>query len=285
MNKMKKILLNFAGFLLAILLIFIVLWVAIPKAKDQFTSDKTAMLKTQKIRYVALGDSLTEGVGDATAQGGFVPLFAKQIQNVSGDVVESQNFGKAGDTSGQIYTRMATKADLKKALKTANVITITVGGNDVMHVLKDNFSRLSNLTEKDFKKPALAYQKRCEKIFADIRKVNPTAQIYVLGIYNPFYLNFPNITMMQTIIDQWNDATKHVVLAQKKAYFIPINQLLYKGNEGQEAIEEVKGKTTSKSEVTNQLLYAGDHFHPNNKGYQIMADAVFKAYEKENHSK
>ena len=30
------------------------------------------------VNYVALGDSLTEGVGDATGQGGFVPLLAKR---------------------------------------------------------------------------------------------------------------------------------------------------------------------------------------------------------------
>jgi lysophospholipase L1-like esterase len=76
-------------------------------------------------------------------------------------------------------------------------------------------TQLMNLTERSFDKPQ-AYQKQLTEIFDFIRKYNPDAQVYVLGIYNPFYLNFPDITEMQDVIDHWNQATQEMVKEQRR---------------------------------------------------------------------
>ncbi|AFW91152.1 Lipase/Acylhydrolase with GDSL-like motif [Lactococcus cremoris subsp. cremoris UC509.9] len=276
---MKNFIRTFAGFLLAILLILGLLLLAFPKAGDRFrTEKKVSALSVKHVSYAALGDSLTEGVGDATGQGGFVPLFAKEIENSTGGSVSSQNFGKAGDTSTQIYNRMMKSKKITDGLKKANIITITIGGNDVLKVIRDNVTKLSSMTEKDFVKPEELYQARVKKLLDKIREDNPQAQIYVLGIYNPFYLNFPDLTVMQNVIDSWNTATAGVVSQEKNTYFIPINNLLYNGSGDKQAVEA----DSSTSAVANNLLYTEDHFHPNNIGYQIMADAVFASYKEVN---
>ena len=275
---MKNFLRTFAGFLLAILLIFCVFWLVFPKVGNRFSGEKRTVITQKKIKYAALGDSLTEGVGDATTQGGFVPLFAKAIENGTGSSVTSQNFGKAGDTSTQIYNRMLKQKKITKGLKKADVITLTVGGNDLMKVLRDNVTKLSTMSEKDFVKPEAAYQKRVKKLLDTIRQDNPKAQIYVLGIYNPFYINFPEMTVMQNVVDSWNKSTESTVSKEKNTYFVPINDLLYKGT-GTQAVES---DSTSSESVANNLLYTGDHFHPNNTGYQIMADAVYASYKEVN---
>lgn len=276
---MKNFIRTFAGFLLAILLILGLFLLAFPKAGDRFrTEKKVSALSVKHLSYAALGDSLTEGVGDATGQGGFVPLFAKEIENSTGGSVSSQNFGKAGDTSTQIYNRMMKSKKITDGLKKANIITITIGGNDVLKVIRDNVTKLSSMTEKDFVKPEELYQARVKKLLDKIRENNPQAQIYVLGIYNPFYLNFPDLTVMQNVIDSWNTATAGVVSQEKNTYFIPINNLLYKGSGDKQAVEA----DSSTSAVANNLLYTEDHFHPNNIGYQIMADAVFASYKEVN---
>ena len=276
---MKNFIRTFAGFLLAILLILGLFLLAFPKAGDRFrTEKKVSALSVKHLSYAALGDSLTEGVGDATGQGGFVPLFAKEIENSTGGSVSSQNFGKAGDTSTQIYNRMMKSKKITDGLKKANIITITIGGNDVLKVIRDNVTKLSSMTEKDFVKPEELYQARVKKLLDKIREDNPQAQIYVLGIYNPFSLNFPDLTVMQNVIDSWNTATAGVVSQEKNTYFIPINNLLYKGSGDKQAVEA----DSSTSAVANNLLYTEDHFHPNNIGYQIMADAVFASYKEVN---
>ncbi|XOW22672.1 SGNH/GDSL hydrolase family protein [Lactococcus lactis] len=275
---MKNFIRTFAGLLLAILLILGFFLLVFPKAGDRFSADKkVSNLSAKNLTYAALG------VHDRRSwrchrTGGFVPLFAKDIENKTDSSVSSQNFGKAGDTSTQIYNRMMKSKKITDGLKKADIITITIGGNDVLKVIRDNVSKLSSMTEKDFTKPEELYQARVKKLLDKIREDNPKAQIYVLGIYNPFYLNFPDLTVMQNVIDSWNTATAGVVSQEKNTYFIPINDLLYKGSGDKQAVES--GSTSDA--VSNNLLYTEDHFHPNNVGYQLMADAVFASYKEVN---
>ena len=278
-GRVRRWLIEIAVFVVAIFVLFTAIshFLIRPAGSELSNKDLKSALTQKRLNYVAIGDSLTEGVGDQTNQGGFIPLLSNAISEISDVNVVSQNFGVAGNTSTQIYKRMTKEKKIQSAIKKADVITITVGGNDVMKVIR---TQLTNLTENSFEKPAQTYQKQLTEIFDFIRDHNPTAQVYILGIYNPFYLNFPDITEMQEVIDHWNQATQEIVAQQKQMYFVPINDLLYQGVNGS------KGVTTSDGEVqtiTNNALFEEDHFHPNNIGYQIMSDAVAEAY-KEHHN-
>ena len=259
----------------------------VPKAQPLLTPvDKLAANDSKKsaIEYLALGDSLTEGVGDETARGGFVPILAGDLEDrYDLSNLVTKNYGVAGERSDQILKRVKNDEDLRQDLSQADLITLTVGGNDVLKVIQSNFFG---------------------------RDLNSDAPIYVLGIYNPFYLNFPEITDMQTIIDNWNKQTETFVNQQDNAFFIPINDLLYKGlsdevgiadtEEGESektaessdterlsdssttASDESQSSTSTSTDssqtvgnnITNNVLYEGDRFHPNNLGYQLMANAV-----------
>lgn len=153
-------------------------------------------------------------------------------------------------------------------------MTLTVGGNDVLAVIRKN---LANLKVSSFKKPARQYQERLRKILDLARKDNQDLPIFVLGIYNPFYLNFQELTEMQTVINDWNKKTQEVVDDYDHVYFVPINDLLYKGVDGKEGIVQSTGEQTT---IVNDALFSGDHFHPNNTGYQIMSDAVMETIRK-----
>ena len=278
-GRVRRWLIEIVVFVVAIFAIFTVIshFLIRPAGSELSNKDLKSALTQKRLNYVAIGDSLTEGVGDQTNQGGFIPLLSNAISEISDVNVVSQNFGVAGNTSTQIYKRMTKEKKIQSAIKKADVITITVGGNDVMKVIR---TQLTNLTENSFEKPAQTYQKQLTEIFDFIRDNNPNAQVYVLGIYNPFYLNFPDITEMQDIINHWNQTTQETIAQQKQMYFVPINDLLYQGVNGR------KGVTTSDGEVqtiTNNALFEEDHFHPNNIGYQIMSDAVAEAY-KEHHN-
>jgi lysophospholipase L1-like esterase len=278
-GRVRRWLIEIVVFVVSIFAIFTVIshFLIRPAGSELSNKDLKSALTQKRLNYVAIGDSLTEGVGDQTNQGGFIPLLSNAISEISDVNVVSQNFGVAGNTSTQIYKRMTKEKKIQSAIKKADVITITVGGNDVMKVIR---TQLTNLTENSFEKPAQTYQKQLTEIFDFIRDNNPNAQVYVLGIYNPFYLNFPDITEMQDIINHWNQTTQETIAQQKQMYFVPINDLLYQGVNGS------KGVTTSDGEVqtiTNNALFEEDHFHPNNIGYQIMSDAVAEAY-KEHHN-
>ena len=201
MNKWKEseLVRSLVGFFLLFLL-FVGLFIFVVPSTHQSSkiAEKIKSIKNEKVTYVAIGDSLTQGVGDSSNQGGFVPVLSQALESDFDWQVTSRNYGIAGNTSNQILKRVQEKKDIQRDLKKAKVMTLTVGGNDVIHVIKDN---ITNLNVDTFTKPAQAYQKRLGQIIELARKDNKTLPIYIVGIYNPFYLNFPEMTEMQTIVD------------------------------------------------------------------------------------
>ena len=247
---------------------FLVNWL-LPSAEPVMTKPSTSA-KKKVVTYVAIGDSLTKGVGDSTNQGGFVPLLAQSLTNETGLEFKAINYGVAGNTSSQILTHMQEKKEIRKDLKQAQLLTITVGGNDLRKAILED---TSNLDLDRFDKPSKTYVKNLKQIIELARKDNPDLPVYVVGIYNPLYLNFPDLTELQTLVDQWNQRTDETLSAYQGVYFVPINDLLYKGIDGKSGVTESElGKET----VTNDALYDEDSFHPNNTGYEIMKEAVLE---------
>ncbi|SDQ21966.1 Lysophospholipase L1 [Streptococcus equinus] len=270
MSNKKNFLIGFAFFLASLLLFIVVFNLLIPKSDQELTKKDFLAQEAKHFNYVAVGDSLTEGVGDTTNQGGFVPLLSQAMTDTYNYQVTYSNYGISGNTSQQILSRMKKQEAIQKSLAKADMMTLTVGGNDVMAVIRKHLTQLSVST---FKKPATAYQKRLRQIIELARSENEDLPIYVLGIYNPFYLNFPEMTEMQEIIDNWNESTESVTDEYDNVYFVPINDQLYKGIDGEEGIVSTSGDQTT---VINDALFSGDHFHPNNIGYQIMSDVTME---------
>ena len=247
---------------------FLVNWL-LPSAEPVMTKPSTSA-KKKVVTYVAIGDSLTKGVGDSTNQGGFVPLLAQSLTNETGLEFKAINYGVSGNTSSQILSRMQEKKEIRKDLKQAQLLTITVGGNDLRKAILED---TSNLDLERFEKASKTYEKNLKQIIELARKDNPDLPVYVVGIYNPLYLNFPDLTELQTLVDQWNQRTEETLSAYQGVYFVPINDLLYKGIDGKSGVTESElGKET----VTNDALYDEDSFHPNNTGYEIMKEAVLE---------
>ncbi len=268
---MNKNLRNGLAIFLANFLLFTILfWLFIPTSDSQLKKSDFLKEKQRKFHLLAIGDSLTQGVGDTTNQGGFVPLLARRLDETYRYDTVTSNYGISGNTSRQILNRMKKQKAIQKNLKTANLMTLTVGGNDVMKVIREN---LDHLDTDSFTPGVKAYQKNVKEIIKLARKGNPELPIYIVGIYNPFYLNFPEMTQMQDIVDNWNEQTKQLVADYDGVYFVGINDQLYKGVEGQEGVVSVSGERTT---VVNDALFTEDHFHPNNIGYGIMADAIME---------
>ena len=86
-------------FLVSLGFAFLLLNILIPKSDSRLK--KSDFLKSEQvaINYVAIGDSLTEGVGDLTNQGGFVPLLSSDMGEYFRAKVSHQNYGVSGNLS------------------------------------------------------------------------------------------------------------------------------------------------------------------------------------------
>lgn len=207
------------------------------------------------LHITAIGDSLTKGVGDETNQGGYLKylqsdlLTLKSVKNV-----EIENFGVTGHRTIQLLDRMENET-VKKSIQHADVVLITIGGNDMMKIVKDNFL---NLQLDVFEAEIDNYEKRLNTILKTVRKNNTDAKIVLIGLYNPFLEWFSDIEEFQTFIDEWNATSKSVLNRYKDAYFVDISDVFLHSEEN--------------------LLYE-DHFHPNNRGYELIASKVFATFQ------
>lgn len=279
MKIIKKNIPFFVLFLIALVVTFTLSSMALPKAgkiRRQTETSSNKEIKLEILRLSAIGDSLTEGVGDTTNTGGYVPLLQTDLgEQFPIEVVQAENFGKSGDRSDQILKQLKKDDAMRESVKKANVITMTVGGNDLMKAIQSKI--FNKLSLKTFTRPQKKYQKQLEQLYDEIRSLNPSAPIYQLGIYNPFYKNFSDIKEMQEIVDFWDKGSKDFVEEQDNAYFVPINDEIYNGLPDHEIKIDPgtnsKKKIALKEEVINDLISEDDSFHPNNLGYQIISNA------------
>ncbi|WP_163527591.1 SGNH/GDSL hydrolase family protein [Halobacillus ihumii] len=212
----------------------------------------------EDLKIVAIGDSLTQGVGDRTDNGGYVGILEETLNsNIEGEDINIENYGKRGNRTDQLLKRME-KEEMASSIKEADIVLITIGANDMMKVVKNNFT---SLNYEDFAAEQAGYEKRLHEIMQRIEELNPDVPYYLIGLYNPFSKYFENIPELTQIINEWNRIGKEVVSEYDQAVFIPIKDI-FVGN-----LEE--------------YLWKQDHFHPNEKGYKQIAKRVLEVIKPE----
>ncbi|WP_316569887.1 SGNH/GDSL hydrolase family protein [Neobacillus sp. YIM B06451] len=207
------------------------------------------------LSIAAIGDSLTEGVGDSTRTGGYLPYLKALLEKEKGiKEARFENFGIKGTRSEQLLNRLSQKK-VMAGIKEADMVVITIGGNDVMKVARNN---ILNLQIESFEKEERPYLKRLDQIIQKVRSFNQDAMIVLIGIYNPFMQWFPDVKELDQIVSDWNEGGKALLERYPDTYFVEISDLFGTGEEN--------------------LLF-DDQFHPNDKGYQLIAERVYETLE------
>lgn len=208
-------------------------------------------IEEKPIHYVSLGDSLTEGVGDEKDQGGYVGRLATEMQHWEGVAsVTVTNAAKKGRRSDQLLTQLES-GELDETLKNADIITLTIGGNDIMKIVK---AHMQSLDKGDFDNELPLYKERYEKIFHLVREQNKKVPIIAIGVYNPFTVYTRDVGQTDMIMKQYNEAMQQIIEQHNHyAIFVPINDLF----------------------ISNEnKVYHDDYFHPNAKGYRLMEERI-----------
>jgi len=204
----------------------------------------------RKVTVLSAGDSLTQGVGDSSHQGGYLPYLKSMLEKDKGiQEVDFYNYGIKGNRTTQLLKRLKSP-EMKPILQQADLVILTIGGNDIMKIVKDN---ISDLQVSDFLKEKESFRSHLTQIFDVIVKENPNASIVLVGVYNPFSKLFSDIKEMDQIVAEWNLVGQSVVNLYSNAYFVSIEDLFLNTKE--------------------DVLYT-DNFHPNDKGYELMAERL-----------
>ncbi|GAE94526.1 lipase/acylhydrolase with GDSL-like motif [Gracilibacillus boraciitolerans JCM 21714] len=169
--------------------------------------------------------------------------------------VTFDNFGKRGNRTDHLLKRLHEEPEITKALEDADIVLMTIGANDIMQIMKDNFM---NLTVEPFVEAREPYGNRLSEIFDYILSVQPEAEVYLLGFFNPFEKYFGDIEPLRQILTRWNHKSLEVTNQYDQVTYIPMQDIYQ--NEAQD-------------------VFAEDNFHPNSKGYELIAERVINYLE------
>ena len=215
--------------------------------------EQTINVFTQNDYYVtAIGDSLTQGVGDETNRDGYLSTVKRRLSAMDYKV-RIENFGQRGFQTGQVIDRIKEESSVQRSLRRADIVLLTVGANDILQIVRDN---ILNLDESAFDSEINDYEIRLRELIDLILSYNEDVEIFLIGFYNPFEGYFDEIEALEEILNDWNVTGEAVFESYQTGHFIPIHDLFQ--------IDQVN-------------LLANDNFHPNETGYSLIGARVLEA--------
>lgn len=205
------------------------------------------------VHYTALGDSLTEGLGVAEEES-FAVRYRAFMEARLGRKVMLYRSGVSGETAEDIWRRLSTDDQLREAIRSSDMISLTAGGNDLL-----NAARIF-LTGRDpqvLKAALRQFSRSVGKIIATVKQLRQgeemsqaetrSLNIRILNLYNPFPM------FEETVY--WVGRFNKVYLAHETRFIRVVDiydAFLYR-------IDELIGE---------------DMVHPNAQGHLVMAEAV-----------
>ncbi len=195
-------------------------------------------------RYMALGDSIAAGYGALPATQGYVYLL---YQEGAFDTVPDMLFCNAavpGATSRDVLDYQVPQVSLFHP----NVITLTVGGNDLLAIMTgaDPAQVMSNF--------AINFQ----QILYKLRTTLPDARIYVSNQYS-----VPEIAGSDQIVPVFNNIVSQIA----QAFGVTVVDV-YSAFDGRKGLLLIERHDA-----------APDQVHPTNAGYRAIADAFEAAIQ------
>ncbi|WP_270180339.1 cell wall-binding repeat-containing protein [Alkalihalobacillus sp. CinArs1] len=202
-------------------------------------------------KYVALGDSLAAGVqSDGTLGDSYADYIADDLENI--DRLESftKKFAVPGFTTDDLLEQLTMNVEAQQAVASADLITLTIGANDFLNLLKTSPEDLEN--EEVVKALFTKVQTNYVQIMGIIRTLNPDANVFIQGYYNPFYA-YPAeqqavFTQLMTSLNQMIEAIAlksgsgfvptYDVIAANYTKYLPNPQNVHPGQAGYEVIAE-----------------------------------------------
>jgi lysophospholipase L1-like esterase len=201
---------------------------------------------------LVLGDSLARGTGDETGKGFATDVLESLKKKGPADMANlAVNGAESGDTLKGLDSE-----NVRRLAASADAILLSVGGNDLSHAVPREAAAQAASPLEEIVASRARYAGNLRQILSRLREANPRAPIYLLGLYNPFGEEGPQARVGASVILSWNTLIEETALSFPKVSVVPTFDLFY-GRPDRLAV---------------------DHFHPNSKGHQAIADRILQLY-------
>ncbi|MGZ5444630.1 MAG: GDSL-type esterase/lipase family protein, partial [Thermoanaerobaculia bacterium] len=145
---------------------------------------------------VILGDSLARGAGDERGLGISGRLDA-ELRRRNIRARRTYNLGVNGVRTADLL-RQLESPNVQQLLRDANVIVVSIGGNDLWG--GTDWRNAAPPNPDDVMGGVLT---RIETALERIRAANPNARIFFIGLYNPF-VSSPEGAKLTSLVNRWN---------------------------------------------------------------------------------
>lgn len=221
----------------------------------------------QKVNYVALGDSLAEGLlYDKSFGKSYAEIISEHLLQQKKLQSFSKEFAVSGYKSRNLLkdlqsNKVKNNASLHDTVKQASLITIHIGANDFLSEMKVNAE--SQTIEFDHTKTSAIMTQvktNVSEILKEIRTLNSSAKIVVLGYYYPYvHIDVPTQeTILRTALSLLN-GTLQQIASEHGSMFVSLDQVF--------------------KENPKQYFPNPKDPHPNNDGYALIAKAIIAELE------
>jgi lysophospholipase L1-like esterase len=219
-----------------------------------YTGFRGSSASTKVINLVALGDSITHGVGDPEKKG-YIEGVKVKLEEVHKTPIKVSNFAVPRYSTDKVLEQMQDEK-ITAQIKKANCIILYIGTNDFRKSANYQFNSLDVNRINEGK---VIFSTNLYKILENIRKDNSAAPIFVLGLYQP-YLEYSNREQILYAINDWNNGIVKIAGNFDRTHFVPTLDLF-----------QDRPKST----------YFSDSLHLNPAGYQLIADRLSEKVVKE----
>jgi lysophospholipase L1-like esterase len=195
------------------------------------------------LHYLAIGDSLTVGIGVPVLDPGFVEYYRCLSQKTLKKRILYQKYARSGATTEDVLTMLYSPL-VMEAVNCANIITITAGGDDLINAAK---GFIKNKNEESISHAIKQSGNNYSKILERIHHLDKQDK-YILRLTN-LYNPFPDIPIADEGIKAFNSL---------------INSF---GREMNVKVADIYSVFKGKERV----LLSNGGVHPNSRGYYQMA--------------
>lgn len=208
---------------------------------------------TVKVDYVALGDSIAAGQTPYGSKTGtsYTDMIAAKLESQGVLSTFTKKFALSGETSTEFLAKLKV-AEVQSAIKTAELVTISTGANDLLQ-----FARSGSKDEAKAFELLTTIDQNLSAGIQTIKSLNPKADIYVFGYYFPF----PAMA----------DGTQKAYLQEAFNYF-NIQLKATASSRGAKFVEVA-------SKFSADYLPNAADVHPNEAGYKVFADQFFTVWK------
>lgn len=211
--------------------------------------------KNEKLNYIALGDSLAEGMNPYGEIGySYTDYFADYLNSNDKLSYYTKKYTKTGYTTTSMVKEIQTNNFLKKDLRESDLVTISIGANDFLNSNGLKKLNINNILE--LKQEIINILPNLENCVKEIRKYAKEDMI-IVGYYNPIPFLFNTSRNDLDILFAYIDDEYKKLANKYDCIYISLYQLF---------------------QSNASFLPNPADIHPNLEGYQAISEELIKRY-------